>query len=214
MGIGKRLRYILKIKAIKHKDLADYLGISASRLSNYMNDKREPDFNTLVRIASYIREPLDTFADTGSGYPEPAPEWKSVCEKPEKYDKSGGLTLPLQELYAKRKSPSQKKVVLGESFFEGIPEPEKNGAVFVSQAKFPDYGIGEGDFIICAGCAAAKPQSGDKILKNGRYPSLYRYHESGGIRALLDSHEAKNIILKSPEEINSYYKIFFIMKKG
>lgn len=212
MGIGARLRYILKIKGIKHKDLAEYLGISASRLSNYMNDKREPDFNTLVRIAAYIKEPLDTFAKTMAGYPEVSASAAMVAESGSSYG-SGSVALPLQELNAKRKSPSSKTITLGASFFGDLEEPRKNAAVFEATSRFPEYGIEEGDYLICASCKTSAPVNGDILLKNGRYPGFYRYHEVDKIRMLLDAVNVKNIVVKNQTDLYPYYKILFTMKK-
>ena len=51
---GKRLIFLLDLKEIKKKDLADYLNIAPSTLSGYLNDSRKPDLNILSMIADYL----------------------------------------------------------------------------------------------------------------------------------------------------------------
>ena len=51
--IGKKLKVLLKQTGKRQIDLARHLGISASRLSNYLSDKREPDFQMLSEISYF-----------------------------------------------------------------------------------------------------------------------------------------------------------------
>lgn len=46
MPIGKKLREFLKIQGMKEHKLAEYLGISAERSSDYPHGKRERDIDT------------------------------------------------------------------------------------------------------------------------------------------------------------------------
>jgi transcriptional regulator with XRE-family HTH domain len=61
--IGKKLKELIKSKHIKQIKLAKLLGISPSRLSNYLTDKREPDLDMLIKIANYLSVDLNYFAD-------------------------------------------------------------------------------------------------------------------------------------------------------
>lgn len=56
---GKRLIFLLDLKEIKKKDLADYLNIAPSTLSGYLNDSREPNFKILSQIADFLNVNLD-----------------------------------------------------------------------------------------------------------------------------------------------------------
>ena len=51
MEFNERLRYLIDCEEIKIKDLAPKLCLSASTLSNYAQGIREPDYDTLRRIA-------------------------------------------------------------------------------------------------------------------------------------------------------------------
>lgn len=57
--IGKKLQQLRKKKNLTQEDLSEKLGISRSSLSLYEIDKREPDGETLVRIADYFDVSLD-----------------------------------------------------------------------------------------------------------------------------------------------------------
>lgn len=54
MNFNERLRYLIDCEEIKLKDLAPKLCLSASTLSNYTQGIREPDYDTLRRIADYL----------------------------------------------------------------------------------------------------------------------------------------------------------------
>lgn len=54
MKFGDILRELLEQHSMTQKQLADILGITASALGNYIHNKREPDFATLLKIAGYF----------------------------------------------------------------------------------------------------------------------------------------------------------------
>lgn len=71
MKFNERLRYLIECKEIKIKDLAPQISLSASTLSNYAQGTREPDYETLKRIADYFGVTTDyllghNVPDTGS----------------------------------------------------------------------------------------------------------------------------------------------------
>lgn len=59
MEFNERLRYLIDCEEIKIKDLAPKLCLSASSLSNYAQGIREPDYDTLRRIADYFGVTID-----------------------------------------------------------------------------------------------------------------------------------------------------------
>lgn len=61
--IGKKLKVLLKQTGKRQIDLARHLGISASRLSNYLSDKREPDFQMLSEMAYFLGVDLNYFSN-------------------------------------------------------------------------------------------------------------------------------------------------------
>lgn len=59
--IGTRLRYLRKLDNITQQELATHIGISKSTISMYENGQREPDFETLEKIADFFNVPMNTF---------------------------------------------------------------------------------------------------------------------------------------------------------
>lgn len=54
MKFGDVLRELLEERDLSQKQLADALNISASAIGNYVRNNREPDFETLKKIAQYF----------------------------------------------------------------------------------------------------------------------------------------------------------------
>lgn len=60
--IGEKLRRLIKRKGIKQVEVCRAVGLSPSRLSNYLSGSREPDLETLSKIARFLDVKLDYFA--------------------------------------------------------------------------------------------------------------------------------------------------------
>lgn len=54
MQLGDRILHLLYEKDISQKQLAVDLNIAPSTLSGYINNRREPDYNTLLKIAKHL----------------------------------------------------------------------------------------------------------------------------------------------------------------
>lgn len=52
--LGKRLKYLRKLKKLSRNDVSAALHISLSTYSSYENDRRRPSFDTLVDIMDYF----------------------------------------------------------------------------------------------------------------------------------------------------------------
>ncbi len=59
MDIGNRLRDLLEEKSVTQKELAKTLNLSATTLNGYIQNRREPDAKTTVRLASYFNTTTD-----------------------------------------------------------------------------------------------------------------------------------------------------------
>ncbi len=59
MNIGNQLNQLLEEHGVKQKELADFLNLSASTVNGYVRNRRQPDANTLVRLASYFNTSTD-----------------------------------------------------------------------------------------------------------------------------------------------------------
>lgn len=63
MDFGNRLKILLEIKDIKHKDFAAFLSISPSTLNGYLNRGKQPNFELLKKIASLLDVTTDYLLD-------------------------------------------------------------------------------------------------------------------------------------------------------
>ena len=54
MKFGEILKELLEQHNLSQRQLAESLDMSPSALSNYIQGIREPDYNTLIRIANYF----------------------------------------------------------------------------------------------------------------------------------------------------------------
>ncbi len=59
MDFSTRLKELLRDRQLLQKDFATAINIAPSTVGNYTQGTREPDFETLKRIASYFHVSLD-----------------------------------------------------------------------------------------------------------------------------------------------------------
>ena len=63
MQFGDILRWLIEENELTQKWLSRELGIAPSTLGNYVNNLREPDFDTLKCIAAYFKVSIDYLLD-------------------------------------------------------------------------------------------------------------------------------------------------------
>ena len=59
MDIGNQLRNLLEQDGITQKQLAEALNISTTTLNGYIQNRRQPDAKTVIRLASYFHTTTD-----------------------------------------------------------------------------------------------------------------------------------------------------------
>ncbi|UUZ80835.1 helix-turn-helix domain-containing protein [Paenibacillus sp. P26] len=59
MKYGERIAMLRDKHALTQEELASKLGITRASLSHYENNRREPDYNTMVAIANFFKVPID-----------------------------------------------------------------------------------------------------------------------------------------------------------
>lgn len=67
MSFGKNLRTLLEEHDMTQKELALQMNIAPSTMGSYVQDVREPDFDTLKRIAEFLGVSTDYLLDCHSG---------------------------------------------------------------------------------------------------------------------------------------------------
>lgn len=59
MTLGERLKNLRDNMELEQKEVADKIGVKNNTLSQYENDKREPDHDTLQKLASIYNVTID-----------------------------------------------------------------------------------------------------------------------------------------------------------
>jgi len=68
MTLGEILRSLIADIDLTQKELAKNIRVAASTLGNYIQDIREPDFATLIKLADYFGVTTDYLLDHRAGY--------------------------------------------------------------------------------------------------------------------------------------------------
>lgn len=63
---GNKLRALREKKGLLQKELANEIGISTSTIGMYEQGRREPDFETVKKLANYFGVSIDYLADNES----------------------------------------------------------------------------------------------------------------------------------------------------
>lgn len=92
MDFGSRLKELLNDRQLSQKDFAEDLSIAASTVGNYVRGIREPDYETLKRIASYFNISIDYLLGVQSNKTEDEKENELLLI-------FGNLTEPQRELW-------------------------------------------------------------------------------------------------------------------
>ncbi|CAG7613349.1 HTH-type transcriptional regulator Xre [Paenibacillus solanacearum] len=54
MKLGKRISELREQRRITQGELARIIGVTRAALSHYENDRRQPDYDTLMKLAKYF----------------------------------------------------------------------------------------------------------------------------------------------------------------
>ena len=147
--IGQTIRKLLDEKNIAEGKLLEALQISPYRLTAYLDDKREPDFETLAKIAQFFSVSLHVFS---SHYPALEEELFS--------DISELITVTIQDINAQRPA---RQVRLNR-YLLGITQ---NSIVFHVDANHQYFA--KDSYLLCSALAGT-PANGDYLLR--------AYHEN------------------------------------
>ena len=78
MLFGDVVRKLLEEHMISQKEMAQVLNISPSTLGNYIRNLRQPDFDTIKKIAGYFSVSTDYLLDYQNGLAECSGEEKEL----------------------------------------------------------------------------------------------------------------------------------------
>lgn len=219
--IGKKLKYLIKSTKRKQIDLANYLGISPSRLSNYLSDKREPDFEMLAQMAWYLGVDLNYFSDkdfSKRNYAETnSNEPLMVADTESPYGnetKDRILRVSFLPMNAKKRGINSTTLPVSGIFFADVEMPEKNGIIFQVNGSTPSNIANENDYLICSKCSITELENGDKLFENGRNAKFFKFYKDESMLILINEDNSKeHIRIDDPTELENYYKILWVVKK-
>ncbi len=162
--IGKKLKYLIKERNVKQVRLADAVGLSPSRLSNYLADKREPDLEMLSSIANYLGVDLNYFSNVEFTVKKPVMQ-------PVSTDQNGGIHVPFFRVNDKKRSKSCRSILLDKMLVMGINNP------VIIEIYNGIEGIFEPNAYAMASPLKYHEPNGTIVLETGRNFSIYRYME-------------------------------------
>lgn len=111
--LGDKIRKLIKKKGIKQIEVCRAVGLSPSRLSNYLSGSREPDLETLSRVARFLEVKLDYFA-----YGDSVKNTKEIGENIKKMREKRGFSKGDLAAVAKIDVQALSRLELGYGEFE------------------------------------------------------------------------------------------------
>ncbi len=220
--IGKKLKELIKLRNIKQIKLAKYVGISPSRLSNYLSDKREPDIEMLAKMARYLSVDLNYFTDVrfpakkDAAYPVTIPEDSVAMEGAVAYvttdDSAGTVDVPFMSINSKKRAAKTKVVSVSRLFLGGVKDPAANATMFEVTTGIGGDNFRQGDYILAARYNSVKVNNGALVFETGRNGKAYRYLEDKG-KYLLLAEDTKEIETVSKDDLSAYYTILWVISR-
>ena len=219
--ISSKLKSLIASRNIVQKDMAVALGISPSRLSNYITGKREPSHMMLIMIAKYLQIDVNYFthngfnksyldssvSSLGDKYKHEAP-FSTICER---NDNNDTISIPLQSMSGKKTDIPYRKMSFPSVLFNGIKDISALKVFICAADNFLDS-IRKEDLIIAVRSDTIELENFDKIIIHGRYSKVFYYFQEGKMKLLIDRKSPKNNIKLSDDDLSEYFKVLFVVK--
>ena len=213
--IGKKLKAVLKSAGKRQVDLARHLGISPSRLSNYLSDKREPDFEMLTEMAYFLGVDLNYFA-TKNFKKKRKDDIFEVAEDGYVYgnERESIVNVAIAPVNGKKKGITTSTIPVSGLFLLGTKNPEENVTVFEVNSEVPSFIAVDNDYFICVKCAASPLNDGDMIFENGRNMKFYRFYRDKEFVLLVNmENNREHLRVTSMSELEGFHKVLWLIKK-
>ena len=213
--IGKKLKELLYESGRRQVDLARHLGISPSRLSNYLSDKREPDFEMLTEMAYFLGVDLNYFSRKNFKKKRKDDIFE-VSEDGYTYgnERESIVNVAIAPVNGKKKGITTTTIPVSGLFLLGTKNPEENVTVFEVNSEVPTFIAKDNDYFICVKCAATPLNDGDMIFENGRNMKFYRFYRDKEFVLLVNMENGKDHVrVTSMSELQGFHKVLWLMKK-
>lgn len=219
--ISSKLKSLITSRVIVQKDMAVALGISPSRLSNYITGKREPSHMMLIMIAKYLQIDVNYFTHNGfdKSYLDDAVVSFSEAYKlrtphsivSEKNENEDTISIPLQDMSGKKTDIPYRKISFPTVLFHGVDDILALKAFICKADNFFDS-LRKDDLIISIRCDATKLENFDKIIIHGRYSKVFYYFQEEKMKLLIDRKSPKDNIKINDDDLSEYFKVLFVVK--
>lgn len=213
--IGKKLKELLYESGRRQVDLARHLGISPSRLSNYLSDKREPDFEMLTEMAYFLGVDLNYFSSKNFKKKRKDDIFE-VSEDGYTYgnERESIVNVAIAPVNGKKKGITTTTIPVSGLFLLGTKNPEENVTVFEVNSEVPTFIAKDNDYFICVKCVATPLNDGDMIFENGRNMKFYRFYRDKEFVLLVNMENGKDHVrVTSMSELQGFHKVLWLMKK-
>ncbi|MDR2869534.1 MAG: helix-turn-helix transcriptional regulator [Deferribacteraceae bacterium] len=215
--IGKKLKELIKKRNIKQIVLAKHVGISPSRLSNYLSDKREPDLDMLAKMAKFLGKDLNFFSDVEFDTPPLKPTYEPKVEESNAREDgayiseiAGAVCVPYLAINSKKRAAKARAVPVWEGLVNGVDNPQDNVVLFEVTTGIGDENFRQGDYIVAKKFDKEDAINGALVFETGRNGRIYKYIKEAQI---LVSGSASEITKLSDKDISGFYTIVWVIKK-
>ncbi|MDR2105374.1 MAG: helix-turn-helix domain-containing protein [Deferribacteraceae bacterium] len=215
--IGKKLKELIRRRGIKQIKLARYLGISPSRLSNYLSDKREPDLEMLSKMAKYLDVDLNFFSNT---FYQHSTEHKrsSTAHFELKPIEEGEfvaptVNIPYIPINSKKRLGHKALVPVPLFLVEEVDNPAENALMCDVTTKIGGIHFKNGDLVLSAKCSSIKNKSGKLVFETGRNGKSYRYLETKDRKYLVSEDNSEMIDILSDEDLDKFHALLWVLAR-
>lgn len=197
MSIGQKLKHLIREQNVKQIRLADAMGLSPSRLSNYLADKREPDLEMLAGMAKYLGVDLNYFSPVNFLS-------KSHLVEPVTDNINKGSSVPFFRIGDKKRAAHKKSLLLDNRLVAGLKDP------VIIEINRNVAGIFTANAYVLASPLDKSEDSGALVIETGRNFSIYRYLKCGSDYFLYNISSKKCV---SPQPDATYFAVRVIMQR-
>ena len=197
--LGQKIKNLLKEKGMKPTTLAHKLNVSLPRISNYINSKREPDFEMLLRITQALGVDLNYFA--------------GECDLSGHKPIQSVVNLPVIQV-GRQKKRKPATMPVPRDCINGVEDPLLN--VFVFEINCSDSYFEEGSRVVAAKCSSINIKDNAVLIYMGKKNCVYIYTSYEDGKYLVTPNKKGVSIEKrinTPEDLDDCYVALWNIKK-
>lgn len=173
------------------------MGLSPSRLSNYLTGKREPDLEMLASMAKYLDVDLNYFSPVNFSS-------QSLPVEPVTDNINEGSSVPFFRIDDKKRVAHRKNLLLDNRLVAGLKDP------VIIEINRNVAGVFTANAYVLASPLDKNEDSGALVIEKGRNFCIYRYMKCGNSYFLYNI-SGKKCVEPQPEAM--YFAVRVIMQR-